>query len=135
MVFLLSGSQWRTRRALASDVRVHKTKALQNQLGEKESWLLLPAIAFFLFCKLTELYPCLLKSLNIIPLILSGTQSRNDQLQAPGSLNTTKKTVTGMQQMFLPLRHRLYYHQLASPAGAKPICWRCSALLCRYICV
>lgn len=62
MVFLLSRSQWKTRKALASDVKVHRTRALQNHLGGKEGRLLLPRTSFFLFfCKLTELCPCLLK--------------------------------------------------------------------------
>ena len=136
MVFLLSSSQWKTRRASASDVKVHRVRALQNQLGEKESWLLLPGIAFvFFLCKLTELCPCLLNCLSIISLGLSGTQNRTDQLQAPGFLNPTNRPFPGMQQMFLHLRHRLYYLQLATPAGAKPAYWRCRASLYMCICV
>lgn len=132
-MFLLSSSQWKTRRASASDVKVHRASALQNQMGEKESWLLLlPGIAFvFCLCKLTELCTCLLNCLSVISL----GQSRTDQLQAPGFLNPTNKPFPGMQQMFLHLRHRLYYPQLAAPAGAKPACWRCRASLCMCICV
>lgn len=97
MVFLLSSSQWKARRASASDVTVHRASALQNQLGEKESWLLLlPGIAFvFCLCKLTELCTCLLNCLSVISLGLSGTQSGTDQLQAPGFLNPTNKPFPG----------------------------------------
>lgn len=66
-------------------------------------------------------------SLSIIPLGLSGTQSRTNRLQAPGFLNPANKLNTGTQQMFLHLRLRLYYGQLAPPAGAKTACWRCRA--------
>lgn len=73
-------------------------------------------------------------SLSIIPLSLSGTQSRTNQLQPPGFLNPANKLNTGIQQMFLHLRHRLCFGQLTPPAGAKPACWRCRAWLCTCVC-
>lgn len=91
-------------------------------------------IAFFLFVSLLNYALVSWNSLSIIPLSLSDTQSRTNQLQPPGFLNPANKLNTGIQQMFLHLRHRLYFGQLAPPAGAKPACWRCRSWLCTCVC-
>lgn len=111
MVFLLSSSQWKSRRALASDVEVLRTGALQNQSGE--SWFLLPGIAFLPFFISWLNYALVSwKSLSIILLGHSCTQSRTDQVLASGFLTPANKLITGIQQMSLHLRSRLYSEQL-----------------------
>lgn len=118
MVFLLSSSQWRTRRALAL-----MPKSMRQGLS-KIIWERKAGLIFFFFCQLSELCPCLMNCLSIISFGLSGTQSRSDQYRLKRFLNPVKKPVTGMQQMFLHLRCGLYNLLLAIPAGATPACQR-----------
>lgn len=126
MVFLLSSSQWKSRRALASDVEVHRTGALQNHSGK--SWFLLPGIACLPFFISWLNYALVSwKSLSIILLGHSDTQSRTDQILAPGFLNPANKLITGIQQMSLETGYILSSCPIW---GAEPAWWRCRAYLC-----
>lgn len=102
--------------------------------GRREGFCCQGLFFFFFFISWLNYALVSWNSLSIIPLGLGGTQGRTDQLQAPGFLNPANKLITGSQQMFLHLRHRLYYSQLAPPAGAKPSSWRCRAWQCTCMC-
>lgn len=126
MVFLLSSSQWKSRRALASDVEVRRTGALQNHSGK--SWFLLPGIACLPFFISWLNYALVSwKSLSIILLGHSGTQRKTDQILARGFLNPANTLITGIQQMSWETGYIL---SSCPTWGAEPAWWRGRANLC-----
>lgn len=129
MVFVLSNSQWRPGKPRPLIPKLAEQGLSKISCDRKRADFCCQGLLFFFFVSWLNYALVSWNSLSIILFGLSGTHSRTDQLQAPGFLNPANKPSPGIQQMILHLRHRLYYDQLAPPAGAKPACWRCSAYL------